>query len=386
LYYKAWAYFQTFQFNRSVEILEEAVQQGSANYSLIRLLGKNYLKTGQISEAYKLYEKVYSDTVKPVWLSNQLAELAFKLKKYEKSAAIYHALIQKDSMNYYYYKKMGDVLYRLNQHKQATQNYRKAIQLNKSDVSTFVKLGNLYIRMKAYEKAKNYAIKGLDKDSTNTSLMGIAGYSFFRTQKIDSALYYFTQTLEYGDSSKFNLKYTGFILYDQEQYDSSSVILKEAYKRDTTDVQVVFYLGSGLSRAGEEEVGLEYLFKAYELIQPDKNNLLNINKEVAESYKNMEQPERALFYYKQAYKIKPEPELAFHMAALYDYYLKKKKMALHYYEGFLNLLSGKDSIDNFKSTHPVTSGIQLSLKDLAKKRIKAINEEFFFKNSQDSIN
>jgi tetratricopeptide (TPR) repeat protein len=121
------------------------------------------------------------------------------------------------------------------------------------------------------------------------------------------------------------------------------------------------------------------------MIQPDRGSLLDINKELAESYKNMEKPERALFYYREAYKIEPEPDLAFHIAALYDYHLNDKKMALHYYQGFLTLLSGKDSVDNQERSNPVEKGLQLTLKDLAKKRIKAINEEEFFKSSIDSI-
>jgi tetratricopeptide (TPR) repeat protein len=298
------------------------------------------------------------------------------LKRYSHAAAIYQKLANQDSLNYYYQKKLGDCYFRYQQNKKALNAFWTAHTLNPNDLSVYTRLANLFVREKAYSETIQIVRKGLKKDSTVGDFYSLLGFANFRMKHYDSAFIFFAKAIELGDSTKFNYKYAGLSRYDSQDFKKAARFLLLAFEKDSTDVQVVFYLGSAMGRGGREKEGLDYLFKAYDLIQPDKESLLDINKELARTYNMLEKPKQALFYYKQAYKVKPEPELAFQMAYIYDHSLANKKMALNYYEGFLTMLPEKDTLEG---NNMIEQGFQISLAEIASQRIKAIKEEFFWK-------
>jgi tetratricopeptide (TPR) repeat protein len=377
MYYLAWASGKNYRFAQSINYLEKAFQKDSNNYRVIQLLGKAYIKTGQSGKAYSLYNSVYQPDNSPLWLSNRLAELSYKLKRFSQAADIYKTLLQADSLNYYYYKKLGNTLFKMKQNKEAVETYQKALNLNPGDLSLYNKLGNLHLRMKQYSKARDIVHRGLQLDSANMQFLSLMGYTYFKTEHYDSSYQYFIKAIEQGDSSEFNHKYAGLACYDRELYAKASNHLNKAYQIDSMDVQTVFYLGSAFSRIEHKEKGLNYLFEALHLINPEPGSLVDIYKEMANTYKALSKPKTALHYYKEAYKVEAKPQLAFQMAYVYDKDLDKKELALNYYESYLTMMPEKDT-----SSKPTMKGkvFMISMSDYAKKRVKDIREELFFES------
>ena len=381
MFYLGWAHGKRYRFAQSISLLEKALQRDSTDYRVVQLLGNAYLKTGQSKKAYDLYLSVYNPESSPLWLSNQLAELSYELKMYTRASDIYKTLLQEDSLNYYYHKELGNTLFKMRQNKQAAEAYKQALYLNPNDLSLYNKLGNLYLRMKEYSTALDFARQGLERDTTNGQFLSLLGYACFKMEKYDSSLQYFSEAIDKGDTTKFNYKFAGLANFDQKNFDRAVFFLEKARVRDTLDAQVLFYLGSAQTRNGQPEVGVDRLFEALRIIYPDKNSLLDMYSEIGSGYLAMDRPKSALHYYREAYKVKAEPELSFQMAHIYDQKLDEKELALSYYKGYLTMIPENDSLN--------TSGLQgnvlvISRADFAKKRIREIKEQLFFEGREDS--
>jgi len=381
LYYLGWAHGEKYHFAQSIRLLEKAIRRDSADYRVVQLLGNAYLKTGQSKKAFDLYYSVYDENSSPLWLSNRLADLSYKMKKFSRAADIYKTLIREDSLNYYYHKELGNNLFKMKQNKHAATAYEHALRLNPNDLSLYNKLGNLYLRMKKYAKTLDYARQGLEMDSTSGQFLSLLGYAYFKKEKYDSSFHYFSKAIEKGDTTKFNYKFAGLACFDQENFGEAALNLEKARERDTMDAQVLFYLGSAQTRNGKPEEGVDRLFEALKIIYPDQNSLLDMYSEIAVGYLAMDRPKSALHYYKEAYKVKANPYLSFQMAHIYDKNLDKKRLALTYYKGYLTMLPAKDTAN--------TSGMQdnvlvISSADYAKRRIRELKEQLFFEGKDES--
>jgi len=97
-----------------------------------------------------------------------------------------------------------------------------------------------------------------------------------------------------GDSTKLRLKYTGLSYFKKQNLEHSVNCLSKAYKKDTADLQIIFFLGSALGKIGKADEGLNYLFKSLEMIEPDKENLKSINSEIAKIYSIKNKPKKSV--------------------------------------------------------------------------------------------
>jgi tetratricopeptide (TPR) repeat protein len=144
--------------------------------------------------------------------------------------------------------------------------------------------------------------------------------------------------LEKGDSSITTLKHLGISEYKNYYYKDSYEHLLLAYKQDTIDHEICYFLGRDCIYNEAPVEALYYLEIADTLIQPNPAVRAAIIVEMASAYTNLNKNEKAIELYAFAYSIKPRADYLFFMASLYQNRLKDNQKALEYYQLFMEEL------------------------------------------------
>lgn len=371
-YYIGASYFNLFQVDHASHFLFKADSLNPEDLQILKTIAGVYKTKGNNTKAIAYYEKCLALDSSNVYPRIQIANIRYEEGNYTDALNNYLILHQYDPTNYYFNKQLGKCYRKLDNKDMAMQHFTKAIEQNPEDINTTYILASLLIEEEQYDSAEILVDNILELDSSNTRIIKQKGYIKFLENSFDESVKWFKKALEYNDTSELTYKILGMSYYRNAYYDSAIASLSKAYQLDTNDVEVVYFIGVSYGLLLEEEKGLEYLNKAMELIIPSKDIMVNIYGKTGELYNAIGEYNKALLQYLTPHYFYPnEPVLLFYIAIQYDYMTKYDK-ALKYYERFLS-----NTNTEFETELP--DGMTVSYNEYARKRVKAINEELFFR-------
>lgn len=378
-------YWNALALNNKGDVLEaiKTLEAGLEKYTMNKQLEQLYLdllfKTGQYAKSKPLMLKYMAS---PAIFMKLIRTYEFE-SDYTAAIHLLEERIHTDSLNLEYLSRLGDNYLQVERDLSAREIFTKVVKLNPGDISALAKLANIYLRTQVYSQAIYLCNKALQRDPENRTVIKIKGLAAFRQGDTEIAEDCFSYLLEQGDSSIVILKHLGISEVKNFADNRSYEHLLLAYKQDTTDHEVCYFLGRSCINNGIPDVGIYYLDLADTLLQPKPGIEAVIIAGKASAYTAMKEYEKAMACYEKAYKIKPNPEYLFFMASLNQHRLKNKKRALSYYQLF---------IDSLESVEVQKSGIRtsthtISLKRTAELNIERLKEEMFFTGelSRDSL-
>lgn len=372
-YYRIGASFlNLYELNKALYFLEKADSLFPNNTQIIKTIGKCQQAKGAIKKAIVAYEQCLSMDTRNHYPRIQIANILEEQGEYNKALQQYLFLLKKDTSNYYFNKKVARCYRKMDSIDMAIHHYTIALRENPDDLLSASTVINLLLGKREFNKAAEIADAVLLIDSTDVRIIKQKAYINYIIDNYIQSTIWFKKAIEYKDTSKFTWKYLGLSYYKDSYYDSAVTALTKAYLIDTSDVEVVYFIGVAYGSLLEEEKGLEFLNKAKELIIPTKKILINVYSKLGELHNAVGQYNNALVDYLTPHSFYPDdPVLLFYIAIQYDYMLKYDK-ALKYYERFLNSTS-----DTFETEIP--DGMTISYNEYARKRVSFIKEELFFR-------
>lgn len=376
-YYKGYANEELFQFLPAEKAYAKAVQLDTSNKAYWHALAGIRIKTGNWKSAVQIYQKQLLRDGLHSQYAGELAKVYLSQKMYGQALELYDTLVAVDSMNYFFLKQAGYCNQKTGKPNRAIELYRKALNVNPQDMKLYSNLGNIYIKKRSFEEAIRISNEGLIQDSTDIGLRKIKAYAYYLNTDFELSISEFTRVLEMKDSSFFTKKYLGLAFYENQLYDTASHWLIEAFIHNSNDPELTFFAGSSLIRSGEPYRGISFMFTTLNLLNPPNKELADIYNEIAEAYIVKEQYENAVKYLRMAYKKDTRAIFSFKLGNIYDRYLHDKEMAINYYEGYLEIRAaeGDDKYDN------TASWTNMSLPQIASKRIKVLKENMFFEGN-----
>ena len=99
------------------------------------------------------------------------------------------------------------------------------------------------------------------------------------------------------------MKYQGLSYFEKREFDKAINNLTYAKEINAQDPETYFYLGSALGRTGEGMLGLKYLNKSQQLLEPSPKELSNIFSEIAYIYQEKKDYQLALEHLRLAYRF-----------------------------------------------------------------------------------
>lgn len=378
-YYLGKAFRAKNQYFKSEKYYQKALLIDTANYLVEQELAEIYDFIGKDEDAINIYHDQYlrdTTVIEPIL---NLADIFRRKREYSSAIHYYQKAVAQNPDNFYYHKQLAFCFSKIDFPLGAIFSYKTAIMLNPNDLSMYMQLANVLNSEKMFSESIDCCNKGLQVNPKNNQLIKIKAYAHYLDRDFDSSIVYFSELLEHGDTSFFNLKYRGLSFFEKKEFDEAVKDLQLAYTINNQDAELAFYLGSALGRSDQNKEGMRYLDRSLTLLSPSPNELSNIYSEMALIYQNKEEYEKALEFLKKAYKADATPLLSFKMAQLYDYFLDNKKMAINYYDGYLQMSNKPDTLILDTSIIIKNSFTSDSLIiQNAKDRIRILNEELFF--------
>ena len=366
-------YSEISKYDSALYFFQNALKTDSTNLKLLSATGRIYTALGRYNEAIKTYEIILdkdSSIIKPRTL---LANLYLLQNNHPEAIIHYVYLAGNDTSNYFYYKQLGRCHQELGDTDLALANFIKAFNLNPYDLGIVSRMINLYLRKKDFVNGLELANKGLAIDSMNIELRKQRAYLYYLTEQYDQAIQDFHQAMVAGDSSQFTCKYLGLCLYEGKKFLDAREHLRMAYVKDTFDAETTFFLGLSYRWSQEEELGVEYLNKTLELLKPDPRQMSRIYIELAGVYQVLHQFDMTIESYTKALGYTDSKDLIyFRLGQVYEENLDNKKMAIEYYQKYL---------DNKTADHQLYDSSSQTMEPLlyqVQSRINRLREELFF--------
>ncbi len=374
-YFRGRAYHSQLNYDSAYHYYQKAFQIDSSSLAFRVSMGHALAKLGRIRETIEIYEAIAEEFHPGEQHLAELANLYSIRKEYAKSQAIYRELLNRDSLNYYYFKQAGNNFMDMQQTDSALLYYEHAFSLNQKDVFLSHQLGNLHLRKQDLDTAIMRVSTGLFHDSANLDLLKLRGYLWLHSHMYNQAIPDLEKAWLQDSMSVFTNKYLGMCYHEEKQFDKARMALMRAFKLDSTDAETAFFLGNACRWSGFEEEGVGYFLKAIELRQPDPEKLKNIHLQLAELYKVLHRFGEAFDAYDMALACDPaDNTIYFKIGQVYDRNLNQKKTAIEYYEKYLSGGSTDQQLFN------TAEGTSSALEQHVRERINRLKEELFFEN------
>ncbi len=324
-------------------------------------LGKSYQSIGNPDKTIELYNEVLQTNPNNLLLKYNLAKLYMSERKVKKAIELFNELSNKDSLNPNYPYQLGIAYEKLGKSgfANSANSFLKAYKIDSLHLKSIYNLAKFYRKLKFKDSTTLFIDKGLKINPKSINFNQLKANDAFLNKEFDTALAYLKKLEDLNFKTMFTYKMYGLIYLNMKNYKKAEEYFKVAQGKDYKDASVVYNLGL-VEKEMKNYKKASYYFAMsifYQKPKLDKNyyqlGLMQLEqKEVKGALKSFEDG------YKNNWK---NYQLLFQLAMTSDDYYKDKKIALQYFEKYIDSFSDRDK----KSTL------------YAKQRIKEIKKKLF---------
>lgn len=369
-YWQARVLGQTGNIAEGIKIVQEGLATYPEDENLEMLLADFLYTTGDYAGTKPFLLK-YS--AQHAYFMQLVRVLEFQSERAE-AIGLLNERMRADPTNIEYISRLADNYYQADSLEKALALYAQLSRLNPRDQVALARQANILLQLQEFEASIAVCDTALAIDSTNMTIRRIKGIASFRNSDFKTAARIFNVLLAAGDTTKATLKHLGISEIKNYDYHDARKHLLIAFRLDSMDHEISFFLGRAFLNSTMPDSGLYYLERADSLLQPDPEVLAAIYTEKVSIYGTLKQYDKAIENYETAYALSPKPEYLFFMASLYRYRLEDKAKALNYYTRFLEALPlpEQDAKQTLKNQGAI------SMKKVAEESVTALKEELFF--------
>ncbi|MEM1327618.1 MAG: tetratricopeptide repeat protein [Bacteroidota bacterium] len=339
LYQKALTKISAYQFEDALKLLSQCYIRDQYNITFINQIAYCHAQQGRYPDA-KLY---YKETLKVdsvnVTAMSSLGRLYEQERNYKTSLPYYQQLVQLDSTNSYYHKRLAYNYSKLGDMFSGINAFLKAYEFNPRDIEVIEQLSDVYLRTQNYEFAKEMLQKGLYTDPNNIKLLYVKARLHKHDSEHEGVIETVTQAMSQGDTSNYYQMILGVAYLYLDSLNQSVFHLQELVNREKDTEHTHHYLGVAYHKMDSLERSAEHFELAIEKGISSKIDMYYADLgSIAEEQKKYK---KAIAYYEKAYSYDPKDEYLFHLGHNYDLYYKDKKIALRYYQQYVDSVDQK---------------------------------------------
>ncbi|MGB0167594.1 MAG: tetratricopeptide repeat protein, partial [Luteibaculum sp.] len=327
-------YLTNYQYEKALNALDSCPNADSNN---VEFLGKKAfceLQLGWLKKAEATYLKILELDTLALAARNQLAGLYLKRNQLDKALRQYKKLVNIDSTNSYYYKRLGDISLKMGEVASAINFYDYSLYQNAKDLEVISTLVKIYQGLELYAQADSLINQGLALDSSDTELILYQAKAAYKLKRYDEVLNCAEKILGNSrDTSTYLLKLLGVANFHESNYALSIKMLEKLIDQKADSEIIHYYLGLGYRELGNAQKSIMHFNLAISLGVSDY--LATYYTNLAITLEEMGDHQAAIRAYQAAYKSSKDEILLYHLARNYDAYYKNKETALRYYKMYL---------------------------------------------------
>ena len=308
LYIAGQAYDGVMKYRNAYTCYKNCYEQDTANVEYLTAYARAAGTLGRVAEAEDLYLRLLEIDEFDFNTNYQLGRLYFQAGDYTMAYIYFQIVSSIDPENGLIWRYMGDCLVRGGNLRFAVEYcYPDAFKYNPENISIATAYVNTLLRYDPATVGLALAIcdSALTYNPDSRLLQQNQAMCLYVDKQYDKADSVYTQLLVELDSSYTTLKYAGASRYYAKKYFLAIDPLEVAYNLDTTAVDVPLFLGYCYAKTYDRKLGLQFLDKAAQNMEPDKQyvNMLNLGR--IEAYQRDANPEPAIRIYYQMYQEDP---------------------------------------------------------------------------------
>ena len=288
-----------YKFPEAIETLTDVIRISGEDPVAFASLAECHRFNGNNIAAMIFYSLAVEKAPENTYFRIQKAMLHYRMEDYSACLGEGRVIIAKDSI-YSIMTLMGDCFNKLQAADSALCYYDWAYSRNPADYRTLEKLSGIHLGRKDFAKVAQMASAYLKVDSANVTIAPILGVALHGLGEYDESSEVFKWALQLGCDKLSGYYYLG--LNDMMKDDCFYAYdwFKKAAELDTTDVNLVYYMG--YCRAKTQHVpAAEQLFgKVEQMLEPDPSMLFKVNLSRAEMYMQRQMYDQAVKCYRKA--------------------------------------------------------------------------------------
>ncbi len=215
------------EYKKAADILNDMIKQEPA-YDLSYLaLSTLYEKTEQWNKAIEVLENAVASDIKNAKILNKLTQYLQKTDQYERSSEVLRMAIERnpddpEALNY-----LGIYYWHSGQYDKAVGFFNKVISLDKSHASAYNNLGSVYLEMKKYDLAKIQFQEAIESDPTLGGPYNGLGIIYATEGKKELAVENWKEAVENDEEQHDALYNLGILLTQMDRFEEALKYLEQ---------------------------------------------------------------------------------------------------------------------------------------------------------------
>ena len=377
--------------SRYPEALQEwnsLLSPDSTNVKVLMELADCFRLIGRSDLSAQCYAKAVALNPENKYFRQQHIRTLLASENYEAARDAAHCWLERDTVSATGYKFLGMAYEGMAKAVPETMAnaffaYNAAYDRDSLDGQTVARIASLFNNNEQYVDAADITETYRLTDTVHMDVNRQNAKAYCMLKDYEKAVNRYEALKALGDQSFTTLYYLGISHYGQEWFYGAQENLELAYKKNPTDVNVLYYLAKSCARTSWKAEGIEYMKKA--LAQTDEQTLL-LDSVVVRLYEGLvdcydrwheSDPYEAIEVMKHTYTLTKKYFLFYKIAEVYDRQ-EDYANAVHYYEKYMALVP-KDKQVALDAEGNVLTGYMTKYQ-IAKERITKIKEESFFRD------
>jgi len=323
------------RYKDAIPILEELVREDVSNIRFVNELADCYQTTGNYQKAKLYYFAAWQSVPTNRFAQINYLNIVYKLNDWNQAIHLSLSILQKDTIAILF-PMLGDCYAHLSKQDSAIIYYKKAMHSNPEDYNTLKNLSGIYLQKGKYTDMINSTNTFILKDSSNNTINRYNGIGHCMKKEFGHAIYRLNKLLQEGDSSFLTNYYLGAAYFATQNYILAYDRLNQAYRTDSSNIDLYFYLGKSAIYSGHQQKGIQILNAGLNKLIPNDTILFNYYYNISKAYNRLFNPTEEIKYLKLCFSCNQDYKLALYtIAEIYDDTMKDPEEALNYYTRFM---------------------------------------------------
>lgn len=254
---KAHCYEKLYSYTSALNIYKQLVDEYPDDANLAISMAECALQAGNSPLSLQCW--IVADSLSPEnqFIQTQKAMAFYRNNNWKQAIEQAKVVFEADSVPLLL-RMVGDAYLYSSEGDSAIWYYSQAIAKNPADYLAVNKLGNIYLGAKFYDAAINLTQTYLENINPGQQLIGqLNGMAHYSAGNYMEATQRLKENIILGDSSYTTCYYLGMSLYASKLYYESVSWLEKAYNQNNTDINLLYYYGTTLSRTYNRKRGIE---------------------------------------------------------------------------------------------------------------------------------
>ncbi len=318
----------------ALSLFESCFEQDSLRLDCLELLASTQHTLGMMAGAKVSYLRLAEDSIFAFDSWRRLASIYELEENAPKAIKYYTLLTKKDTLNPYFFRKLGQLYQNAGLNVDAFSHYGRALSLNRADIQTIKGLAEIFIDNQQNTLADSLLHHALILDPSNNSLKLLLSRSLYGQRAYAKVAVILKEVFkDVGLNNYFN-KMLGYTYLQIDSVEQAVFYLQASLVNENNPEYAEYYLAIAHDRLGDQQSAQFFFERA--LNSGISKNTPIYHRQLAKIAQAKGKTKEAIDHYQRSLDYNLDGMTYYHLATLAEVYYKDVQVAIKYYNQYLS--------------------------------------------------